>query len=64
MRDDVSDFNILALFCAPLEQLNHAVGDFSPDIDAIRNADQIRIFELHACAFVAVVEQDVETGSL
>src|ERR1043165_7144252 len=33
---DVSDFNIFALLCAPLEQFNYAVSDFFPDRDSIR----------------------------
>src|SRR5262245_57500490 len=52
---DVPDFNILALFCAPIEQLNHAIGDFFSNRDAVGNSNQIRIFELHTRAFVTVV---------
>ncbi len=62
--DDIADFNIFALLCAAIEQLDHAFSDFFPDRDAIRNADQIRIFELHARALVAIVKQNLETRSL
>src|SRR2546423_14795038 len=63
-RYDVTDSNILALFCAAVKQLNHAVGNFFPNRDAIRYADQVRVFELHTRAFVAIVEQNLDTYSL
>src|SRR5690242_20648640 len=60
---DVRNFNILTLFCETVEQLDYAFRDFFPDRDSVRDADQIRIFELHTRAFVAIVEQHVETGA-
>src|ERR1044072_1888295 len=47
LSNDVADSNIFALFCAPIEQLNHAVRDFFSERDAIRDADKIRIFEFY-----------------
>src|ERR1044071_2482055 len=58
---NVPDFNILALLCAPLQRLGHPVSDFCADRDAIRKADQIRIFELPARALGAILKQHFQT---
>src|SRR6185369_3062556 len=61
---DLADSNIFSLLCAPIEQFNDALGDLFPNRDPVWNADKIRIFEFHARALVAIVQQHFETRAL
>jgi hypothetical protein len=45
-----------------VHKLDLAVCEFLTDIDAIGNSDKFRILELHARAFIAIVQQYVDTG--
>ena len=45
--------------CRPVYQLDQAIGEFLPDIDAIGNPNQIGILEFYARPRVAVIEQDI-----
>src|SRR6185312_4316243 len=53
-------WNILRSFAAPGHYFDRALREFLSDGDAVRNADQIRVLELHSGAFVAVVKQRVQ----
>src|SRR5581483_4065057 len=45
----------------PLDQLHLAARELLPNGHAVRNADQVGIFEFYARAFIAVVEERVQT---
>src|SRR6266571_6229962 len=62
-RDYFFDLHVLTLLCAPIKKLNHPICDLFADGDAIGNADQISVLELHAGAFVAVIKQNFQAGS-
>ncbi len=44
------------------DQLDQAFGGLLADVDAVWDADQVRVLELDPGTLIAVVEQDVESG--
>src|SRR5690349_24891503 len=54
------DFHIGRCFRTPLDELQLAFAQLLADRDAVGNADQIRIFKLHAGALVAIVEKCIK----
>src|ERR1043165_7903729 len=56
--------DVLALLRLAIEQLDFIIRDFLADCDAIGNADQVRVLELYAGAFVSIIEQNFQTGGL
>src|SRR5690349_18007414 len=62
--NNVRYFNILALFRAAIVEFDQTVRGLFPNRHTIRDADQIRIFEFDARAFVAIVQQHVEPRAL
>ena len=56
--------DVLIEFLQAVDKFNFAFSYSAADIDSIGDADQIGVFELYACALVAVVEEDVEAGGV
>src|SRR2546421_3990014 len=50
--------HIHTLLRAPIEKLYGSVRNLFANRDAIRDADQVGVFKLHARALIAIVEQD------
>ncbi len=61
---ELSPLQLARLAGAPLDQLDFPLHEFFPDRDTPRHADQFSIFELHAGAFIAVVEQRINSRCL
>src|SRR6185312_9018266 len=53
-------WNVLRSFAAPGHNFDRALRKLFSNRNAVWNADQIRVLELHAGTFVAVVKQRVE----
>src|SRR5260370_31944713 len=64
VRDNLGYLDTFALPGGAIEKLNHAFGDFPSDGDAVRNANQISVFEFHTGAFIAIVKQNFQSGML
>jgi hypothetical protein len=58
----IGDGNVASGCVRTRDQLDFPFRRFFADGDAIRDADQVRIFKFYASAFVAIVEENIETG--
>jgi hypothetical protein len=59
---DIGDGNVASGCGGAGDQLDLPFRRFFADGDAVRDADQVRIFKFYPCALVAVVEENIETG--
>ena len=59
---DVGYGDVGGLISEAVEELDLALGELLADCDAVRDADEVCVFELDAGALVAVVEEDVDSG--
>jgi hypothetical protein len=55
---------VMLAFCVSgstsLTSVHHSLGNLLSHRDAIRNTDQVVVFELHAGAFITIIEQDLQ----
>src|SRR4051794_34161877 len=60
---DSGDISILRLTCRAPNKLNFALGNLLANIDPEGDPDQISVFELHSGALIAIVEENVVSGT-
>ena len=47
---------------APLRELDFSLTEFFPNRDAVRNANQVRVFEFDSGPFISIIEQGVDSN--